>query len=175
MKTTLTIPLLLTLILHPVSAIADSTFGYPNRYSSIAESIFDMMDAFSSAFQRKKREYAWNNTPYHRSPPGYTVPSYPPMQGKPYYAPPNPWIGRLNGQWQGSTGEVLIVRQDRFRIYRDEYNYFDGYLFIADSRFLILQDALSGNGRQYAYTEQEGRLALQDEMGNILLFVWAGY
>lgn len=179
----ITLPILLILLIQtPVSASAESDFGYPNRYSSIAESLFDMMDAFASAFQKKKREYSQEERPYYQPPPmtqpGYAAPAYPPASGMPYYGVPGPqryWVNRLDGQWQSNTGEVLIIQQNRFRIYQDRDNFHDGFIHIADEHFLTIQDAVSGGSRQYEYAEQEGRLALRDEMGNMLLFLRLGY
>ena len=179
MKTTLAIYLSIIALfstLFPIGATA-SDLAYPNRYSNMAESLFDMIDAFATAFQNKKHEY--NRLPgypsYYYPPGGY--PAYPdlPPHIQPYYPPhlaqpPHP----LEGQWQNNSGEMLIVRQGRFRIYRNRNTYREGYIQLLDGQILALTDAASGVGRPYQYALHEGRLALQDEFGNLLLFIRIG-
>ena len=183
---TLLLTFLTIFSLFSAVSTADSGLGYPNRYSSIAESLFDMMDAFASAFQKKKSEHNdyYNHAPIYQ--PGF-VPGtpHPPLitpyttpYGRPYGGPSygqDALISRLNGQWQSNTGEVLVIRQARFRIYQGRDNFHEGLISILNGHTLIIQDYLSGASRQYEYAEKDGRLALRDEFGNLLLFFKLGY
>ncbi|PLY17110.1 MAG: hypothetical protein C0631_00855 [Sedimenticola sp.] len=184
MKTLLSTLLSIFLLLPAVST-AEANFGYPNKYSNIADSLFDMMDAFASAFQKKKKEYNPEPNPAPMYQPGFNPGGYPSPGMQPYTPPytapyggmpygQQQWSNPLNGQWQSNTGEILVIRQNRFRIYRDRDNFHEGYLSIASEHTLIIQDPASGAAKQYEYAEQEYRLALQDESGNLLLFIRLG-
>ena len=90
---------------------------------------------------------------------------------------PGPGLGRagrgisgpLDGIWQGSTGEVLMVRNGYCRIYASRENYNDCRISVQASNALITS-ATSGESREYEYAVYQGRLALRDSDGNILLY-----
>ncbi|MES9937231.1 MAG: hypothetical protein ABW153_12365, partial [Sedimenticola sp.] len=46
--------ILLTLLCLAVSVTRAENLDYPNRYNGMAESMMDMMDAFSSAYEKRK-------------------------------------------------------------------------------------------------------------------------
>jgi len=95
------------------------------------------------------------------------------------YADPRRWpqqmqsmwtaIRELDGDWRGRGGEVLSIRGDRFRIYASRDNYADGQLEI-DGSHLILRDSRSQRTRRYEFAVHEGRLALRDDSGQLLLY-----
>lgn len=157
----LILPLLLTI--EPAAALE-----YPNRYRSMAETLFDMMDAFSSAYQRRLHERSRDYAPLPAIPPGY--PPYLP-DGTPSY----PAITALEGSWQGESGEMLVIRGDRFRIYQDRQNYRQGRLAHPEPGLLLLQEAQSGQVRPYRFAESEGRLILFDPEGTLLRYIRIGW
>ena len=76
----------------------------------------------------------------------------------------------LDGSWQGRSGEVLVIRNGRFRIYLNRNDYREGSLRLSGNDRLSMLDPESGITRQYQYAEHQGKLALQDEKGNLLLY-----
>jgi len=157
--------LVLPLLLSSQSAAA---LEYPNRYRSMAESLFDMMDAFSSAYQKRLHERARDYAPPPAALPGY--PGYPPGAAGSY-----PGMTDLNGSWQGESGEVLVIRGDRFRIYQDRQNYRQGRLASPQPGLLLLQEQQSGQVRPYRFAESEGRLMLLDPGGLLLRYIRVGW
>lgn len=162
--------LLILLALWPAMA---SALDYPNRYNSMAETLFDMMDAFSSAYQKRlheKERYQYGNT----IPPGYAP--YPGTPYPPYGGPahvPSGFV--LNGSWQGENGEILVIRNHLFRIFLDRDNFRDGRLAQPQSQLILLQDLGSGQVRPYEFAESEGRLLLLDPAGNLLRYIRIGW
>lgn len=167
--------LILLALLPPHAAALD----YPNRYNSMAETLFDMMDAFSSAYQRRLRERAWD----YAGQPGYAPHPATPYPATPY-PPPYPSGGApvappggvlLDGSWQGEGGEILVIRRDLFRIYLDRDNFRDGRLAQVEPRVILLQDLESGQVRPYEFAESTGRLLLRDADGNLLRYIRIGW
>lgn len=158
--------LILTLLLSVQPATA---LEYPNRYRSMAETLFDMMDAFSSAYQKRLHERGREYAPPPAVLPGY--PAYPPGAAVPYYAPG----GDLSGSWQGESGEVLVIRGERFRIYQDRQNYRQGHLASPEPGLLLLQEQQSGQVLPYRFAESEGRLMLLDPEGVLLRYIRIGW
>lgn len=163
--------LVLLLALFPLQSVA---LEYPNRYNSMAETLFDMMDAFSNAYQRRLHERARDYSGFQGGNPGYPgYPAYPP----PAYGPPLPPanLSILDGSWQGESGEVLVIRNGLFRIYLDRDNFREGRLKQVQPQVILLQDLQSGQLRTYAFAESEGRLLLQDPAGNLLRYLRIGW
>lgn len=160
--------LLLLLALLPLES---SALDYPNRYNSMAETLFDMMDAFSNAYQRRLHERTRDNYGYPGGSPGYT-----PYPALPRSGPaPATTLATLNGSWQGESGEILVIRNGLFRIYLDRDNFRDGRLAQVEPRLLLLQDLESGQLRPYAFAESAGRLLLRDPAGNLLRYIRIGW
>ncbi|MCW8890753.1 MAG: hypothetical protein OQL20_08865 [Sedimenticola sp.] len=162
------------LILLALIPMEPSALEYPNRYNSMAETLFDMMDAFSSAYQKKLHErerdsYRYAPSPYYGGAP-YNAPpyAYPPA---PYGRGPSP----LNGSWQGEGGEILVIRNERFRIYLDRSNYREGLMAWPHPQMIVLKDLESGQIRPYEFAESEGRLLLRDPAGNLLRYIRMGW
>ncbi len=159
--------ILLALLPLPVSAL-----DYPNRYNNLAETLFDMMDAFSSAYQRKLHQRDGYGSPYGL--PGYAP--YPGTPYPPYAGPVAPRPGFiLNGSWQGESGEILVIQNELFRIYLDRDSFRDGRLAQVAPQMIILQDIASGQERPYEFAESEGRLLMRDPAGNLLRYIRIGW
>lgn len=212
-----------------VPAQADQ-LAYPNKYGNMAESMLDMMDAFSSAYQKRtgrqqNSSQPWmpgsepNPTQYFNNPgwslysmpggfgspswvPGMgnmMTPAMPMMQSNPWssasnWMNTNPWSNAvpqpgystspgwgsgpwspgmqpspLDGSWQGNSGEILTISQGRFRIYMNRNEYREGSISISGN-YLTMTPVSTGHGRVYEFAEHQGRLALRDESGNLLLY-----
>ncbi|HEB95323.1 MAG TPA: hypothetical protein ENI96_02690 [Sedimenticola thiotaurini] len=100
-----------------------------------------------------------------------------PFWGNTYQAPPAgggtlppPARSPLDGRWQGRSGEILEVRDGRFRIYQDADSYREGVIDRVDDSHLSMRDPASGVSRDYEYAVNEGRLVLRDDAGNLLLY-----
>jgi len=63
-----------------------------------------------------------------------------------------------------------MVRNDRFRIYLGKEHFKEGTLRILSANQLLMQDPETGIEREYEYALHEGKLALRDAAGNLLLF-----
>ncbi len=213
-------------------ARADGQLDYPNRYGQMAESMFDMMDAFSSAYQKRTADQpvspqpwtsgnqanplqylgntGWGSygmpggmggSPWTPGMGSMMNPSLPMGQFNPWGNPStwmqsNPWSGGsfwapqgqypaapgggtawapapppspLDGSWQGNTGEILAISQGRFRVYQGRDQYREGSITLAGNYLTMTPDGVA-QGRVYEFAEQEGRLVLRDEAGNLLLY-----
>jgi hypothetical protein len=205
LKNNIYIALLISALAH--GAVA-SDLDYPNRYSGMAESMFDMMDAFSSAYQRRKGNEMDNwssgnfgswpmnpgsmgsmgslggfpgmspfsspfsgfNQPFNSFSPG-SLNRWPMPRGYPN-TPSSTAI--LDGKWQSNSGEVMVIDNGQFRIYRSRSEYRDGRLRLHGRSLLSLQDLNSGNSMEFEYALQNDRLALRDQRGNLLLYKRSG-
>ncbi|MCP4286559.1 MAG: hypothetical protein GY792_19280 [Gammaproteobacteria bacterium] len=187
-----------------------STNTFPDqssRYRPMAESMFDMMDAFSSTFQKrvKERDNDWtrrlpghsswlNNLPAWSSgglplnPGGMPMsPAIMPwgpdsmnyMPGSRTVSPGNPlpsfnWrpteSGPLDGVWIDSAGNILSVKNDRFRISQSSDRYKEGYLLLETGNMLSMRTRNSNHKRYYEYAVHDDKLVLRDPSGNLLLF-----
>lgn len=159
------------LILLALTPLETSALDYPNRYNSMAETLFDMMDAFSSAYQKRLHERTRDYSGYPGGMPGYAP--YPgPAYGRTMPPPP---VSALDGSWQGESGEILVIRNGLFRIYLDRDNFREGRLAQVEPRVIVLQDMDSGESRPYAFAESEGRLVMSDPNGNLLRYIRIGW
>ncbi len=75
----------------------------------------------------------------------------------------------LSGAWQGASGDILVVRGNRFRIHNAEGHYRDGTFQIAGDQFWTYVPA-SGVTRRYQLAHRGNWLALQDAEGQVLHF-----
>jgi hypothetical protein len=81
-----------------------------------------------------------------------------------------PWMGsQLEGVWEGRTGDLLIVQGNRFRIYAGDAARVDGYIMVRGNR-VALFNPVDSNTQLYEYAESEGRLALRDASGQLMLY-----
>jgi hypothetical protein len=241
---------LIPLILLPVALLAfdvqGAKSGNPNRYGAMAESMMDMMDTFSSAYQKRSNAagkqpqgnmpwtqgmpswspgsmpmqmgtlgmmssmpMGWGSTPWSQgsmpSWPKNSMPSWPqgsmpswqqgsmpswPQKYMPWSQSP-PWsdssygqeygrpshpqgandpVAELDGSWQGKSGELLVIRHGRFRIYQDQERFREGNLALEGQNTLTMQDPSTGNAQRYDYALHEGKLALRNQAGNLFLY-----
>lgn len=86
-----------------------------------------------------------------------------------------PWLSdsRLDGVWEGRGGELLIVQGNRFRIYPGSTGYVEGYIQTRGDR-LALYNPENANISPFEFAESEGRLALRDSAGTLILYrrIW---
>jgi hypothetical protein len=75
----------------------------------------------------------------------------------------------LDGMWEGSGGELLLIRKGMFRVYSSADSYRDGHLSI-DRGQLLLRDEESGQTHRYDMQFRADQLALRDEEGQVLQF-----
>ena len=150
------------------------------RYGKMAESMMDMMDVFASAYQKRRGDGQSRNfsdiTDYNWMPGLTWPPGNVPMPGSRLGNPRKiPGLSgqiyrsRLDGNWQGRTGEILAIRSGRFRIYQSPERYHEGLIYF-DEKHLALRQAKAGVTHQYEYAEEGGRLVLRDTQGNLLLY-----
>ena len=64
----------------------------------------------------------------------------------------------------------MSIRGDRFSILRSAEEQTSGRIHIENEHQLILQPAGESRGRRYEYALHNGKLALRDAQGNLLLF-----
>jgi hypothetical protein len=76
---------------------------------------------------------------------------------------------RLDGVWEGSGGDLLIVQGGRYRIYAPQDQYIDGLLQQQSSR-VALYNVQDGHTQVFEFVTQDGRLALRDAGGQVYLF-----
>lgn len=81
-----------------------------------------------------------------------------------------PWIPtRLDGVWEGRSGELLIVQGNRFRIYPGTAGFVDGYIQTRGDRLAMYSPA-DDSARPFEFAESEGRLVLRDVAGQLFLY-----
>ncbi len=77
--------------------------------------------------------------------------------------------GSLDGVWEGSGGDLLIVQGGRYRIYAPKDQYVDGILQQQSNR-VALYNAEDGHTQFFEVARDDGRLALRDASGQVFLF-----
>jgi hypothetical protein len=75
----------------------------------------------------------------------------------------------LDGVWEGSGGDLLIVQGGRYRIYAPQDQYIDGLLQQQSSR-VALYNVQDGHTQVFEFASQDGRLALRDAGGQVYLY-----
>ncbi len=90
--------------------------------------------------------------------PGQLIPLQPRASGSP-----------LEGVWQGRAGEILMIREGRFRIYVNRDQYRQGKLRYK-SKTLYMHDPRTSITKKYDYATHKGRLVLRDAEGRLLLY-----
>jgi hypothetical protein len=85
-------------------------------------------------------------------------------------APGGTWSpSRLEGVWEGRSGELLIVQGDRFRIYSPDVQRVDGLIQVREDR-LALYNPLDEQAQPFQFAESEGRLVMRDLSGQVYLY-----
>ncbi|CAD7855714.1 MAG: hypothetical protein [Olavius algarvensis Gamma 1 endosymbiont] len=83
---------------------------------------------------------------------------------------PSGWKpSRLEGVWEGRTGELLIVQGERFRIYSPEMQRVDGLMQTRGDR-LALYNPRDRHAQPFEFVERQGRLIMRDLAGNLYLY-----
>lgn len=185
---------LLIAIIPLGTALAQSGYTAQEGYGKsnpFLESMQLMMDAMRSA-GRADQAGSWGNAPLDWSQyapsggwpgfggSGYTLPwssgQFPGQQQAQQMmrgmgAPQGlPFVGTsLDGIWQGRSGEVLVIWGQRFRIYSDSNRFTEGDLRVQGNQ-LWLHNPMSNTTQRYEYAAHEGRLALRDVNGQLLLY-----
>ncbi|MCU0970768.1 MAG: hypothetical protein MUF57_02965 [Gammaproteobacteria bacterium] len=93
-----------------------------------------------------------------------TAPGDPGGMGWPAPSMPSP-----DGAWEGSGGELLLIRKGMFRVYASSDSYRDGHLSIERGQ-LVLRDEESGQTHRYDMQFRADQLALRDPDGQVLEF-----
>lgn len=76
----------------------------------------------------------------------------------------------LDGAWQGSRGEYLLIEGERFRLHAaDSQRHIDGSLRTQGNIVGFLYPERQA-ALMYRYRVEEDRMALQDQNGNVLLY-----
>jgi hypothetical protein len=163
--------------------------GSANRYKSMASSMFDMMDAFSSEYQKRggSGRLESRDRPITSHTPrggGYTpwgMGSASPWNQGHLPGLPRGWWGAapfgqhppsttapLDGHWQGRNGEILSVDNGWFRIQQNRDGYREGRISLLEQGRLLMLNPDTGISRMYEYAEQQGRLVLRGDSGFLL-------
>lgn len=129
------------------------------------------MDAFSSAYsKRQTREPDYGYPNIQGTLPGITPPLYSGQPNTPPYSQANAIGQRLTGSWQGTNGEILVIRNGRFRLYMDRTRFRDGRIILHNERVFSLLDPRTKRSQKYEYAENQGQLALRDAWGRLHLY-----
>ncbi|MES9900762.1 MAG: hypothetical protein ABW148_17330 [Sedimenticola sp.] len=134
----------------------------------MAESVMDMVDAFSSSYQKRIDRRANDRNPWAINSFPYQVPMTTGMPGgyPSYKSAPSV----LDGGWQGQQGTVLVIKRNRFRLYLDRDTFREGELILHDQNLLLMRDPKTGIENPFEYVESKGRMVLRSKDGQIMLF-----
>jgi len=102
---------------------------------------------------------------FSRSVPGMSqTPQMPQM-------PQMPWSGSgLEGPWEAAGGGLLLVQGSYYRLYAPNGGFVDGTLQVTEDR-LRMSNSQAGFDLEFDFAlDQEGRLALRDQNGQIYLY-----
>lgn len=85
--------------------------------------------------------------------------------------PPSPWSGStLEGPWEAAGGGLLLVQGPYYRLYSPNGGFVDGTIQVTGDR-VRLSNGRAGFDLEFEYAlDQEGRLALRDQSGQIYLY-----
>lgn len=85
--------------------------------------------------------------------------------------PQMPWTGSsLEGPWEAAGGGLLLVQGPYYRLYAPNGGYVDGSIQVAADR-VRLSNSQAGFNLEFEYAlDQEGRLAMRDQNGQIYLY-----
>lgn len=175
--------ILLSLLLLHVTLAPVTTADAGSRGRTIADTMIDMMDAMG----RFSRDYvdsrdrdqdtfsqAWEAMAPDGGLPGWPRAPHPSGQSLRQAIPGEPPPGfstktPLEGDWLSPTGERLSIRGSRFRLAAGPDRRLEGLLQIR-GRLLALYSPKHRQTWFYEYAEQEGRLALRSDQGQLLLY-----
>jgi hypothetical protein len=110
-------------------------------------------------------------------------PAYPPPNAYPYYANtpysnrgyggynggyPSQQLSLLDGRWYGNAGEMLEIRDGRFRLLDGQAG-IDGAIRV-ENNIVNLYSPQTGTVTQYTFIRNQSELVLQDATGQVLNF-----
>lgn len=95
--------------------------------------------------------------------------NYPGFDPRQWLPPMSGTLSPLEGIWQGSRGDLLVIRGHQFRVYATAERYIEGWLKI-DGQQLLLVNTQYQAPHRFEYAIHEGRLVLRDEQGQLLLY-----
>lgn len=114
----------------------------------------------------------WGNNPWSQAPAGPWGGGYAPPAGWGHGGPASygvpPDLALLDGRWFGTSGEVLEVRGNRFRLQHGRYS-ING---VADVRNNVvnLVSPSTGTATSYTFVRNQSELVLREPGGQVLLF-----
>jgi hypothetical protein len=81
-----------------------------------------------------------------------------------------PWTGAaLGGVWESAGGGLLIVEGSYYRLYAPNWAFVDGTLQVTGDR-LRMASRRAGFSLEFEFALDQGRLALRDAQGQVLLY-----
>ncbi|MEI6414070.1 MAG: hypothetical protein WCP34_07385 [Pseudomonadota bacterium] len=162
--------------------------------SRLADSMANMMDTFGGMLKEEKgnpanesRSFGTGTYPMPSMPGMGTMPGMGAMPGmgsgswmeRPPVSPgnwlpragdlQNPLFPQLDGWWEGSAGDRMVIQGTRFRIYASTSDYVEGR-FNIQGNYLALQNQDSGVTQVYEFAHHSGRLALRNPDGQLMLY-----
>lgn len=129
----------------------------------MANAMLLMMEAMGEIASSQKNNRNFNN-------PRSTY-SWPPKGETPYY-PPQPYelpTSILEGTWQGTAGDILIIHGMQFRIFISPEQFTEG-LFQIQNQLIAMLSQGAQYPKVYEYALKDNQLALRDKSGQVLLY-----
>jgi hypothetical protein len=108
----------------------------------------------------------WGNMPRGSAPWGSGWQGGP--AGMPFPVNTLPAVALLEGKWYGSTGDILEIRGERFRLRSGQYSV-KGLLRIQDN-LVLMYTPQTNSQTLYSFMRNQTELLLQDASGNLLVF-----
>jgi len=192
------INLILFLLFSSISHAQTTEFEYPSNAAIIAHRMVDAMDDLTQgkSQRRYKKNTRWGeNLPNHadnrskleqqnywmqtNNPYSWTEPHKKNNQQLPSHswlpAPPQGvaalehYLTVLDGSWQGSANDVLIIRGDKFRLYVNPKQFRDGYISVNGNQLTMILPS-EKTQKVFEFAEFNGQLALRSQQGIIIRY-----
>ncbi len=171
--------LALILCLAPPTHGADYNPDNYRRAKPFMDGMLNMMDRMGLIDlgdypDRNGTDFDWNSSwhpqPYDSYPaPPYGAGAVPGMPAQSMPPPPRGPAHPLDGVWQGRSGEILMIRDGRFRIYVTRDRYRQGRLRLKGDT-LYMHDPQTRTTNRYEYATHKDRLVLRDAEDRLLLY-----
>ncbi len=169
----------LSLCLLPLTHGADYNSDNYRRAKPFMDGMLNMMDRMGlidlgDYRDRNGTDFDWDPTWHPQAYDSFRAPPYAPgtVPRMPAQSMPPPRRGPgspLDGVWQGRSGETLMIRDGRFRIYVTRDRYRQGKLRFKGNT-LYMRDPQTSTTNRYEYATHKGRLVLRDAEGRLLLY-----
>ncbi len=177
--------LLLLAVLSSTSGAAGYGSGQYGEKHPFMESMKLMMDAMGldksagggSDWWRSAPNQSFSGSPWNQTWPGMmsSMPGATAGQQMMRQMPGSnsPWYplaaSELDGVWQGQGGDLLEIRGDRFRLAGGAGRHIEGQLR-TQGNVISMRNARTEATRSYEYAVHQGRLALRDPYGQLMLY-----